>query len=55
MLSVNVLPAVEADASNRVTTQYRLRFQAETDNDGNSDAILSTWDTQSLNLTYLVP
>ena len=55
MLSVNVLPAVEADANNRITTQYRLRFQAETDNDIQSDAILSTWDTQSLNVSYLVP
>jgi hypothetical protein len=55
MLSVNVLSAVEADVTNRVMTQYRLRFQAETDNDITSDAILSAWDTQSLNLSYLVP
>ncbi len=55
MLSVNVLSAVETDVTNRVMTQYRLRFQAETDNDITSDAILSAWDTQSLDLAYLVP
>jgi len=36
-------------------SQYRLRFEDETDNDAQSDAIVSAWDTQTLDVTYLLP
>lgn len=35
--------------------QYRLRFEDATDGDNNSDAIVSAWDTQRLDVSYLIP
>jgi hypothetical protein len=58
-LSANVLSALEVDVANRAgdggVTQYRLRFEGFTDNDNNSDVILSAWNTHSLELSYLIP
>jgi Big-like domain-containing protein len=54
-LSVDVSLAVESDAASRARTQYRLRFEDVTDGDATSDAILSTWDTQRLTVSYLIP
>ncbi len=55
VLSVNVLPAVEVDANERLVSQYRFSFEDETDNDFNADAIISAWNTQTLDVSFLVP
>lgn len=36
-------------------TQYWLSFEDDADGDNNADAILSAWETQALDVTYLFP
>jgi hypothetical protein len=36
-------------------TQYRLSFEDNTDGDNTSDAIVSAWDTQTIDVSYLIP
>lgn len=55
LLSADVAAAFLADHAERSMTQYRLRFQDATDGDNTSDAIVSAWDTQRLDVSYLVP
>jgi hypothetical protein len=55
VVSADVLATVEVDAAERGMTQYRFRFGNATDNDNNSDVILSAWNTQSIELSYLIP
>jgi hypothetical protein len=55
MLGADVLAAVELDTSQGFFSQYRFTFEDATDGDLNADAILSSWDTQTLDVTYLVP
>ena len=55
VLRWDVREAVEADFAQRSTTQYRLYFEDDTDGDGNFDAIISSWDTQQLEVAYLLP
>jgi Big-like domain-containing protein len=59
-LSADVSSAVLEDlgssaGSDLALSQYRLGFQDVTDSDATSDAILSAWDTQILDITYLIP
>ena len=61
-VSADVSEAVLADLSSDAMiaageglSQYRLRFEDETDNDAQSDAIVSAWDTQTLDVSYLLP
>jgi hypothetical protein len=49
------LSSDEMVAAGEGLSQYRLRFEDETDNDAQSDAIVSAWDTQTLDVTYLLP
>jgi len=49
------LSSDEMVASGQGLSQYRLRFEDETDNDAQSDAIVSAWDTQTLDVSYLLP
>lgn len=55
MLGADVASAFVADVGRRALTQYRLSFEDDTDGDNNADAILSAWETQALDVTYLVP
>lgn len=55
LLSLPVLDAVASDAESRALSQYRLRFEAATDNDENQDIFRSSWTTQRLNVKYLTP
>jgi hypothetical protein len=55
VLDVDVRDAVAVDVGEDGLSQYRLRFEETTDSDGNADAIVSAWDTQSLSVTYLLP
>ena len=36
-------------------SQYRLRFEAETDSDELADMVRSDWSTQLLVVNYLIP
>jgi hypothetical protein len=55
IVSADVASAFMADRNERSMTQYRFRFQDETDGDNTSDAIVSAWDTQTLDVSYLIP
>jgi hypothetical protein len=60
VLEADVLDAVQDDlatgpASQELLTQYRLRFSLDSDLDGQADLIASDWDTQELQLDYLLP
>jgi hypothetical protein len=55
ILSADVTSAVIADHLERDVTQYRLRFEDETDGDGLSDTMISAWDTQTIDVSYLLP
>jgi hypothetical protein len=55
IVNADVSAAFMADQLERGLTQYRLRFEDETDGDNTSDTVLSAWDTQTLDVTYLLP
>lgn len=54
-LGADVGAAFLADQHERRLTQYRLRFEDATDGDNTSDAFLSAWDTQAIDVSYLIP
>jgi hypothetical protein len=55
IVSADVAIAFMADRSERAMTQYRLSFEDNTDGDNTSDAIVSAWDTQTIDISYLIP
>ena len=55
VLRVDVRDALEADIGERPLSQFRLQFEQVTDDDGNADTLISTWDTQSIDVSYLIP
>jgi hypothetical protein len=55
IVSADVSSAVIADGLDRDVTQYRLRFEDATDADGTSDTLRSAWDTQTIDVSYLIP
>jgi hypothetical protein len=56
VIAADVRTAVAADLSaSSALSQFRLHFETRSDDDDASDQIVSTWDTQSVALTYLVP
>jgi hypothetical protein len=55
VVSADVSSAVLTDGLERDITQYRLSFQSATDGDRASDTLVSTWDTQTLEISYLLP
>lgn len=55
IVNADVSTAFMADELERALTQYRLRFEDATDDDTNSDTLLSAWDTQTLDVSYLLP
>lgn len=55
VVSADVASAVLTEQAGRSMTQYRLRFEDETDADTTSDLIISAWDTQTLDISYLIP
>jgi hypothetical protein len=55
IVNADVSAAFMADPFERGLTQYRLRFEDVTDGDVASDTVLSAWDTQTLDVTYLLP
>jgi Bacterial Ig-like domain len=54
-VSADVSAAFSADRLERALSQYRLRFEDATDGDATADTLLSAWDTQTLDVSYLLP
>jgi Bacterial Ig-like domain len=54
-LRADVSTAFMADRLERGLTQYRLHFEDDTDGDTTSDTLLSAWDTQTIDVSYLLP
>jgi hypothetical protein len=55
VIAADVRAALAADVGGGPLSQFRLLFETRSDNDDNSDAVISAWDTESVDLTYLVP
>jgi hypothetical protein len=55
VIQVDVRSAIAADLGNRDLSQFRLEFEEITDDDGNADTLISTWDTQRIDVSYLIP
>jgi hypothetical protein len=55
MVQVDVREALAQDIGTRDLSQFRLEFEQITDDDGNSDQLISVWDTQSIDVSYLIP
>jgi hypothetical protein len=50
-----VTEALQQDIGARTLSQFRLEFEQITDDDGNADTLISAWDTQSIDVSYLIP
>jgi hypothetical protein len=55
VLQVDVRTALSADVGNRSQAQFRLAFEQETNDNGNADTLISAWDTQRIDVSYLIP
>lgn len=55
VLQADVTEALAQDVGARTLSQFRLEFEQTTDDDGNADTLISAWDTQSIDVTYLIP
>lgn len=55
VLQVDVAEALAQDIGTRSLSQFRLEFEQTTDDDGNADTLISVWDTQSIDVSYLIP
>ncbi|MET0410887.1 MAG: Ig-like domain-containing protein, partial [Polyangiaceae bacterium] len=54
LIEIDVSDAVLADVAAQRLTQLRLRFQQDTDDDGNADMIISDWSTQQIRVVFLM-
>jgi hypothetical protein len=54
LIEIDVSGVILADAAAERMTQLRLRFQQDTDNDGNADLIISDWSTQQIRVVFLM-
>lgn len=55
VLQVDVRNALAADVGTRDRAQFRLAFEEVTNDNGNADALISSWDTQRIDVSYLIP
>jgi len=55
VLQVDVRTALSADVGNRAKSQFRLAFEQVTNDNGNADTLISAWDTQRIDISYLIP
>jgi hypothetical protein len=55
VLQVDVRNALAADVGTRERAQFRLAFEEVTNDNGNADTLISTWDTQRIDVSYLIP
>jgi Bacterial Ig-like domain len=54
VIQADVRNAVESDVGNRVLSQFRLEFEETTNDNGNADTLISSWNTQRLDVSYLI-
>jgi hypothetical protein len=54
LIALDVLGAVESDRVAERMSQFRLRFEEVTDDDGNADVIVSDWSTQQIRVVFLM-
>jgi hypothetical protein len=54
-ISADVSSAILEDIQAGALAQYRLRFEDVTDDDNTSDVVMSDWETQRLDVSYLIP
>jgi Big-like domain-containing protein len=54
LIDVDVLGTVQSDVAADRMTQFRLRFQDISDDDGNADIIVSDWTTQQIRVVFLM-
>jgi hypothetical protein len=55
VLQVDVRNALAADVGTRERAQFRLAFEEVTNENGNADTLISSWDTQRIDVSYLLP
>jgi Bacterial Ig-like domain len=55
VLQVDVRTALRADVGTRSRAQFRLAFEEVTNNNGIADTLISSWDTQRIDVSYLIP
>lgn len=53
--NIDVLEAFRADIDQRPRTQYRLSFEIINDEEEDFDAVVTTWDSHSLEYSFLIP
>lgn len=54
LIEIDVHDVILADVAAQRMTQLRLRFEQETDDDGNADMIISDWSTQQIRVVFLM-
>jgi hypothetical protein len=55
VIQAEVRNAVALDLGSRVLSQFRLEFEEITNDDGGADTLISSWNTQRLDVSYLIP
>jgi hypothetical protein len=54
LIEIDLSDVILADVAAQRLTQLRLRFQQDTDDDGNADMIISDWSTQQIRVVFLM-
>jgi hypothetical protein len=55
VLQADVRAALASDVGTRSRSQFRLEFEEVTNENGNADTLISVWDTQRIDVSYLIP
>jgi len=55
VIQADVRAALSTDMSTRARSQFRLEFAEVTNENGNQDTLISAWDTQRIDVSYLIP
>jgi len=55
VLQADVRAALMTDVGSRSRSQFRLEFEESTNQNGNADTVISAWDTQRIDVSYLIP
>jgi hypothetical protein len=56
VIQADVREALALDvSSSRARSQFRLEFEQVTNDNGNQDTLVSVWDTQRIDVSYLIP
>jgi hypothetical protein len=55
VIQADVRAALSTDVSSRSRSQFRLEFAEVTNDNRNQDTLISAWDTQRIDVSYLIP